>query len=236
MKHLFTLLLGVLLSTTIMAQNIINEAFVKYEITEVKSSDPQTEAMLQMMKGSTMDLYFKGNQQRMDVDMMGGMMKMRTLMNQNDDGSDNALFMDMMGQKIKVDMNEEQLQQYQDQNGQGDMVPTIEQTDEVKEIAGYSCKKVVCTFDNEMSFELVAYVTEALQSPKPVIQNAGNVDLGGFPLEYTVVNPEMTLTYTAQEVSETVEDTTFDEPEGYQPMTFDQFVQSMGAMGGGMGN
>ena len=161
---------------------------------------------------------------------------MSTRMNQGEEGNANALYMDMMGRKIKVEMSEEQLEQYQGQAEQDGMIPDINVTDETKEVAGYKCKKVLCTFEGDQSIELTAYVTDQIKSPKPVIQNAGDVDFGGFPLEHTLKTPEMWMTYAAQEVALEVSDDTFIAPEGYESMTFEQFIQTMGAMGGAMGN
>ena len=85
MRNFLFLILFLGFGTQMIAQNAIREAYVQYEVTEVKSSDPQTDAMLQMMKGSTIDIYFNESKQRMDMDMMGGMMKMSTFMNTGDD-------------------------------------------------------------------------------------------------------------------------------------------------------
>jgi hypothetical protein len=212
------------------AQSVIDEAYVQYEITNITSEDPQMEAMLQMMKGSTLDIFFNDSQQRTDVDMMGGMMKMTTLMGLEGD-SGNALFMDMMGRKIRVNMNEEELEQYRSKGAE--MKPIVKKGDGIiKEIAGYSCDQMLCTFEGETSFELIAYVTKEISSPKSVVQNMGEVDLGGFPLEYTVVTPEMSLTYTAQKLETKLESDVFETPVGYEDMTFEQFLQTMGAMGG----
>lgn len=234
-KNLF-LLFFVALGLQGFCQEVIEEAYVQFEVTDVTSSNPQAQAMLDMMKGSTMDLYFKSGKQRMDMDMMGGMMKMSTFMNIDKEGAGNAMFMDMMGRKIKVDMNDEELEQFQSQNQQADQEAKIE-TDhsDTKEIAGFKCHKVVCKFENQNDIVMTAYVTKDIKSPESVIQNAGDYDLGGFPLEYTVTNPEFNLTYSAQKFERSVSDDAFSQPEGYEAMTFEQFVQSMGAMSGAMG-
>ena len=198
MKKTILFLFSVLAVTVTFAQSVISEAYVQYEITNITSEDPQMEAMLQMMKGSTLDIFFNETQQRTDVDMMGGMMKMTTLTGlENESG--NALFMDMMGRKIRVSMNEEELEAYQSKGAE--MKPVVKKGDgSSKEIAGYNCSQIVCSFEGDQGLELIAYVTDVIKSPKSVVQNTGEIDLGGFPLEYTVVMPEMSLTYTAQKL------------------------------------
>ena len=88
---------------------MVKEAFVQYEMTEVSSSDPQTESMLQMMKGSTIDIYFNEKQQRTDIDMMGVMMKMQTFTGL-DGEAPNAMYMDMMGRKLKIPMTDAEME------------------------------------------------------------------------------------------------------------------------------
>ncbi|MDX1684771.1 MAG: DUF4412 domain-containing protein [Saprospiraceae bacterium] len=214
-------------------QDIINEAYVQYEITDVSSDDPQTESMLQMMKGSTIDIYFKDQKQRMDMDMMGGMMTMKTFMNLEDSLAPNAMFMDMMGRKIRVNMDDKELEEFQSNNKSDNPKPKIvSDLEDTKEISGFNCHKVTCTFEGDNGFVLVAYVTKEVQSPESVVQNAGQVDLGGFPLEYTVQNPQFNLTYSAQKFEKSVPQGTFEQPEGYEPMSFTDFIENMTGMGG----
>jgi len=88
------------------AQKSLEEARIKYEVTNVKSDDPQMESMLNMMKGSVLEVTFNADKQWTKVDMMGGMVVMNTL---NDVKlKKTTLLMDMMGRKIKVEGTDEE--------------------------------------------------------------------------------------------------------------------------------
>lgn len=232
MRNFLFLILFLGFGNQMIAQDAIREAYVQYEVTEVNSSDPQTDAMLQMMKGSTIDIHFNESKQRMDMDMMGGMMKMSTFMNTGEDVA-NAMYMDMMGKKIKVSMTDEELEKYQSKSEMADQKPTVTPDyGTVKEINGFKCHKVTITYEGTDELSLVAFVTRDVTSPESVIQNTGDLDLGGFPLEYMIENPQFNMTYTTKVFEQDVAGDAFVQPKGYESMTFDEFIQTMGAMGG----
>ena len=231
-KYLFTLL-GLCTFLTVNAQSVLNSASIEFTITEVKSDDPQTESMLAMMKGGTMDVYFKENKQRVDIDMMGGMVQMSTLIN-NDAEQSVVLYMDMMGQKLKIPMNEDEYAKYQKQSDQGGEQPTIEKDpSKTKKILGYDCVLVNIKHSSteQEGMTLSAYVTDKIKAPSNVIQNGPSVDMGGFPLEYTMVHPQMSLTYQVTKLDEGVDEDMLKEKEGYREMNFEEFMQTMGAFG-----
>ena len=230
MKKLSVLILTVFLGLNAWAQTMVKEAFVQYEMTEVSSSDPQTESMLQMMKGSTIDIYFNEKQQRTDVDMMGGMMKMKTYTGL-DGNAPNAMYMDMMGRKIKIPMTDTEMEQYQ-QKQNDDNKPKVEEVaGEGKTILGFECKKIRMTMEGQ-EFNLTAYVTDQISSPQSVLQNTNtDVDLGGFPLEYTIEHTQMTMTYSAKQFKKELEGNAMTPPaEGYEEMSFQDFMSTMSIM------
>lgn len=242
MKKLLTITLLSLFifPSLVSAQKTIQEAYIKYEITDVKSDDPQMEAALNMMKGSTMEIYFNSGKQRAVVDMMGGMVKMNTI--NNVENKETVMLMDMMGRKIKVKGTEEEFKQMNDQN-----TPDPEEIkkqitynkSKTKTIAGYPCYEAVFKMPQDentgMDMTLTAYVTDKIVSPKSVIRNMETVELQGLPLEYTIGASGFSMTYTAVQVDEKVDEKSFEIPDGYEEMTIDQFMETMGAMGGGMG-
>lgn len=236
MRNTILIFLLIGFGVQVWGQKTINEAHITYEITDVQSSDPEAEAHLQMMKGSTIDVYFKEDRQRMDLDMMGGMMKMSTFINTEAEGS-NALYMDMMGRKIKVNMTDVELEQYQNKAEEAASKPVITPDySDTKEISGFKCHKVTITYEGQADMGLTAYVTKELKSPESVIQNAGDVDFGGVPMEYTVASPDFSLTYSTVKFEDSLSSSAFDSPgSDYEEMNFDQFIQTMGALGGAMG-
>ncbi|MGB1216781.1 MAG: hypothetical protein ACPG5P_02835, partial [Saprospiraceae bacterium] len=105
-KILFSITFLALLATTTFAQKKIKDkAYIKYEITDVKSDAPEGAQMAAMMKGSTMETYLSKDESRTVMNMMGGMMVMD---NYNNYKTDETLsLMSMMGQKIKIIQPEE---------------------------------------------------------------------------------------------------------------------------------
>ncbi len=62
-------------STPSFAQKKIKEGFVKYEITDIDTNQPE----LAVMKGTKMDIYFTNDQQKMDMKIMGGLVRIQTI-------------------------------------------------------------------------------------------------------------------------------------------------------------
>lgn len=232
-KYLFTLL-SLCSFLIVNAQTALNSASIQFTVTDVKSDDPQTESMLAMMKGGTMDVYFKENKQRVDIDMMGGMVNMSTFID-NDAEESVVLYMDMMGQKLKIPMSEDEYSKYQGQSGQTSEKPTIvKDPTKTKNILGYDCVLVNIKHSSaeQEGLKLTAYVTDKIQAPSNVIQNAPSIDMGGFPLEYTMIHPQMSLTYQVTKLDKEVDEDKLKEKEGYREMKFEEFMQTMGAFGG----
>ena len=100
MKKLFQICLIAIFavsSLTTFAQKDLSDGKIMYEITELNSDNPQAA----MLKGSTISMFFQGEKQKMDINMMGGMVRVQTITNsKNPDAS--TVLMDMMGQKIEL--------------------------------------------------------------------------------------------------------------------------------------
>ena len=67
-------------SLTTFAQKKISNGNVKFEITELEGDSPQ----LSMLKGTLINMAFSGGKQKMDLAVMGGMMRVQTIMDSND--------------------------------------------------------------------------------------------------------------------------------------------------------
>lgn len=64
---------------TTTAQKEFKEGNITFGITDIKSDDPQVQSMMQMITGSTINVQFNDVQSLLTMDMMSGMMKTRTL-------------------------------------------------------------------------------------------------------------------------------------------------------------
>ncbi len=238
MKKLISSLLfiAVLFCTnSIFAQKELTEGYIKMEITDVTSDDEQVAAMLEMMKGSQTELHFKDGQNLTTANMMGGMVQTKSLFNEKEGNL--TMLMDIMGQKMNVESSKEELEKLNaDQKEMmEDMKVTYDEGD-TKEILGYKCvkAKVENTQMGKMAFEM--YVSKDIKASSKSIQGLQNLDLEGFPLELVLAQPQMTMTMTAVELKEEVDENVFKlDKSGYTKMTMEEFMEKMGSMGGGMG-
>ena len=225
MKTFFNVIFAICLVIPLMAQDALKEGVIKYEITDASSDDNQMNSQLSMMVGSTMDLYFKDGMQRTDMSMMGGMMKTTSIANTEEKTFTN--YMNMAGQKVKVVMSEEEMEQ-QRMNTED---PKIEyDKDDTKSIAGYNCYKATWTVDangQEMNYSF--YITDEISVPGSTLSDINTNALKGVPLSMTVSmeSPQdMNLTYTAQEVNkELPEDAFAFDESGYEEMSMKEMQE-----------
>ncbi len=216
------------LGTTAFAQKkISNEVKVQYEITEVKSAD----AMAGMMKGSTMDMTVTKEKNRVDMNMMSGMVKMTILSDTKKD--EGVMYMSMMGNKMKIPMTSEDME-----NARKEQEAKPKQTFEynkkdTKKIAGYKC--YLATSTTEDGSKISYYITDKIKVTAANSMAGVSTDgLEGFPLEFTIDNAGTTMTFSAQEVLDKVSKKDFEfDDSGYEEMTMEE-LEEMG-MGGGLG-
>lgn len=222
---LIGLLIFCLAATTSWGQKTFSEGSVKFEITDLSSDNPQVAGQLEMMKGSKMTIYVKGDQQLTSMNMMNGMVQQNMILDKENNNM--LMLMDMMGRKIKVEMPV-------DENEAEDVDVDIEYfEDDRKEIAGYDTyRAVMITKTDGQEVRLETYITDEFEFDGQMIQNApGSKQLRGMPLEFTVSQPEISMTFTAQEVLMAVDDAVFDiDPSGYEEMDPED-LQNMGGMG-----
>ncbi len=229
-----TLLLAFIAMPLINAQTVIKEGSIKFELSDVKTDNEEMKMGLDMMKGMTMEMIFNESFSLTKMNMMGGMMVTQTLVNL--DSKDMTMLFDMMGQKIKVVGNTDKMKK---DAGKAE-VPKIDVNEfksETKEILGYNCYKVEMNVGSENEMKMFAYITPEIKASAKHMQGFEDVNLKGFPLEFTMeMGGMMTMTYTAVEVNKSVDAASFKlKDDGYELKTMEEFQQSMGSLGGGMG-
>jgi len=129
-----------------------------------------------------------------------------------------VLLMNMMGKKMAITMNDD---------GKEQPTPTIVYSKETKTIAGYECKKAIYTTKDQAGEEqeLEVFYTEEIPSEA----NDKLPGLKGYPLEYSINAQGMLMTLAAKSVSkEKVSKKLFEIPEGYEEMSMEDFMKSMG--------
>lgn len=209
------------------AQKKISNGSVKYEITDLKGDNPQ----LAMLKGTMISMGFLDGKQKMDLAMMGGMMRVQTIMDAKDPENPTIL-MDMMGQKIHIaDAGEE----FADRMGAGLMsqeegAPELKinyDKKDKKTIAGYKCS--LATLQGKEGPPIKMYITNKISPANSQFQEMFS-NLDGFPMQIMFEAEGFGVTITAQEVKDKIDAANFAVPEGYTKMTAEEFGKQMGGM------
>lgn len=233
MKLINTFLCFFLLATGIMtAQEGMKEGYIKMEITDVITENQEMAAMLEMMKGTETEVYFQDGKSLTNMNLMGGMVQMKNMLDK--DGNMN-MFMDAMGNKMHVETTKMEMDKMkaENPNPMDDLDITYDENDR-KKIAGYDCYKMIAKGKGDASsFNIEAYVTEDIKINASVMQG---IDLGifkGFPLEYIIDAGQMKLVSTTMEIKDEVDSKVFViDDSGYTKMSMEEFMGSMGQMGG----
>lgn len=203
-------------------QKKIKEGVVKFEMSTEGNDSPE----MAMLGGSTLDFYFTSKMQRMDMSMMGGMMRVQTIV-PNDKPEEAVILMDMMGQKMHItEVSEEDIANNNSfMNPDGMEKVTYDENDK-KDIAGYPCYKATVKMSNGM--DMTYYITEKIQAPTG-LKKKDQSPLKGYPLEMTIDTGQgFQMVFKAKEVLDKVPDGTFATPEGYAKMTMEEFTKQMG--------
>ena len=219
-------------ATTASAQTTLKQGMIKMELTEIKSDDPAMGAQLGMMKGSTTTVYFNNEKSLTQMDMMGGMMEMSVMSDVKTKVGFLLFKMDMLGQKVKVNITEEDVKSRESENAMADITVTYDESD-TKKVAGYNCYKATITSPSLQGGEITAYVTNEITAAADIIQGISADKIKGFPLEYVMGAQGISMVYTTVEVKTDIDNSVFDiNTDGYEVQTMEEFTKAMGAMGG----
>lgn len=207
----------ILTSWSLMAQ----EGHVVYDVT-MESDQPEVQSQIGMLAGSTMEVYFKDNLSK-SISTMGSFITTTTVSDTK--SGDNLMLVSGMMGKLAAKGNSN------DKEEDDEPELSVELIDETKEILGYTCKKAIIT--TEEGIEMEYWYTEDIKAPKVKAQGF-NDKIPGLPLAFIIVTPQMTMTYTAKEVSDKVKKAkkvfSMEIPDGYTEKSMEE-IQNM--MGGG---
>ncbi len=218
--------------TELNAQTSLNEGMIKMELTDIKSDDPAMGAQLGMMKGSTTTVYFNDKKSLTQMDMMGGMMEMSVMSDVKTKAGFLLFKMDMLGQKVKVNITEEDVKTREADNAMADITVEYDESD-TKEVAGYKCYKATITSPGLQGGAITAYITDEITASADIIQGITADKIKGFPLEYVMGAQGISMVYTTVEIKTEIDKSVFDvNTDGYEEQTMEEFTKTMGAMGG----
>lgn len=212
------------------AQTTLSKGTIKMEITKAKSDDPQMDMGLSALKGSQTELVFDGNRYVTNMDMMGGMVSIKTKIETDKNKMD--MLMDAMGQKIWVESELDKAESASEKQVAEQSKITYDKAD-TKTILGYKCYKMTLTNPEMEDFTLIGYVTQDIKTNANLVKGFQSMQFDGYLMEYTISNPQFSITMSAVEVKDTFDESKFTfDTKGYKKMTMDEFQKSMGGMGG----
>ncbi len=223
-----------LFQSAVMAQAVTDKGFIRMEVKDVKSDNPDLAAMAGMFKNSFTEVYFLPQKSLTMMSMMGGMSKTTILV---DEQSQNNLYLlSMMGQKIKLDLTKEELDKMQAGQNESNDIKIKYFKDQKRDILGYTCHKAEMIVKGSEEVAMTLWVTEKIKSNAQVAQGMQSDMLQGFPLAFEVsVQGQFTMVMEATEFKKDFDKTVFNvNTKGYKTMTYDEFMESMGSMMGGM--
>ena len=232
-KILFFAMLG-LLTIPAFGQSELKEGSIKMEITEIDSDNEQMAAQLEMLRGTSTEYYFNEEKSLVSANMMGGMITMKSLVNNADEHL--TFLFDAMGQKMMVKSTKEERKKLEEEQMESmEGVEIVYDKSSTKDILGYKCIKATLKGEEvPLNFEM--WVSEDIRASNKLIQGMQAFELKGFPLEYVLEMEEFSMTFSATEITKTVDPNVFKvKTDGYKQMTFEEFQTQMGSMGGGMG-
>lgn len=190
---------------------------VVYNITyDMEDMDPQMASFLP----KTMKLTVKSPMSRSEVIMGMG----STISIFNSETRTGLTLMDMMGQKIAIKVTEDDVKEEMDKGGEVEVI----ETDETKEILGYTCKKSIIKGEG-LGDGLIVYFTDELSTGLENSDNPFFKDIKGLMLEFSMNQNEMNMHFTAVNVDKKkVDDSEFDVPEGYEELTKEEMQSRFG--------
>ncbi len=221
MKNLFTAILIALLFPVVASaqKKAAFEGVVTYSLFFEKAGLPPE--IMDMLKGSQSVVYIKGGKRR--VDLNTNIQSSSTFV--DDKKKSVATSMELGDKKYLIKMTNEEMKSEEKMKPE----TSIQYIDSTKIIAGYTCKKALVTVKNQdgVNETMAVYYTKEIPADKLKEVYKG---LKGFPLEYTVLQSGMKMTYIAKSISkEPVPDSKLELPkEGYIETTMDELKKTMG--------
>jgi len=218
-KYVLISTLTIISVLTFAFSNSISEGVITYTIdmSDIKdlNSDPNMAAMFENAK---MLISFNDKFVKTEVDM--GMVNVITIADLKN--SVVTSLMDMMGNKIALELNNEEFEKQEAL--EKDL--SIEYLDETKEIAGYKCNAAIIKSTADISTKV--YYTKDIQLNGRKFVNGMNSKLPGAALEFEVSNQGMNIRFTATKIEQKkLSNDIFDIPSGYEKMTQDELMKMM---------
>lgn len=196
-------------------------AQTKTGVVTYEMSMPDNEEMA-AMGTNTIKISFNEKSSATQMDMMGGMISIKTISLDKTNTKETRMLMDMMGKKYEVTGESEGF-------GNAD-VGSLKDAESVtydkkatKEILGYKCYKAIVKMSNGTISNL--FVTDAIT---PQGKADDKLKLTGFPLEIEVNSEKGKVIMLATAFDKEPSANCFTVPEGYKKVTQEELQQELG--------
>lgn len=164
---------------------------------------------------------FTEGKQAIEMDLFGGMIWSRVI-SYEDQPENSRLYISAYGMNYEIiELTEEYLES-------GINIGNVSNAEEVtydkkdkKKILGYKCYKANVKLNTGETNEY--YITEKIQHPRGEVEGS-EIVLKGYPLELKMIDETGSESMLkAVEVNEKIESDIFEEKEGYEQMTYEEF-------------
>jgi len=212
------MIISVLVATNLMAQKVLSEGMIQYDISvQTGSSEAK---MADVFDGATGLVFIKGNQSRTELKSAIG----NSISIYDSKAGTGVVIREFGSQKLLIRMN---AKNWTDKNKKYEGM-TFTKTGETKKIAGYNCEQATAKLTDGNTFT-VYYTTELVLENKNY--DAQFKNLPGVPLEYESIMGNLRVKYTASKISfDPVPVQRFEIPtSGYREMTYDESVKAVSA-------
>ena len=216
MKNLkqITLVAFAIFSTQFYAQT--KTGAITYEM-----SMPDNEQMA-AMGSNTIKISFNEKSTATQMDMMGGMISIKTFTLDKTNVKDSRMLMDMMGKKYEVTGESEGFGNSDVASLKNAESVTYDKKD-TKEILGYKCYKAVVKMTGGITSNF--YITEAIATQAKADDK---IKLSGFPLEIEVNSEKGKIIMLATAFDKEPSANCFTVPEGYKKVTQEELQKELG--------
>lgn len=184
-------------------------------------SMPDNEEMA-AMGTNTIKISFNEKSSATQIDMMGGMISIKTITLDKTNVKDSRMLMDMMGKKYEVTGESAGFGNSEVASLKDAESVTYDKKD-TKEILGYKCYKAVVKMTGGTTSNF--YVTEAIATQGKA---EDKIKLAGFPLEIEVNSEKGKIIMLATAFDKAPSATCFTVPEGYKKVTQEELQQELG--------
>jgi hypothetical protein len=203
------------------AQTQLKKGAVTYSMTMPSASEEMA-----AMGDNTITVYFDEKTQATDMNMMGGMMLMKTIVPVVNK-KEAKMTMEVMGMKYEItDAGEEASKSMAGMGNLDGALEVVYDKKDTKEIVGFKCYKATVSMSD--GTKSTFYVTDAI-APQVGTPDA-KVKLTGYPLEMTVQTAQGDMVMKATKFSKEIPADAFKVGEGYTKVTMEEFQKQMGGM------